>query len=74
VSRVEGTTRMYYFKKSPVSDALRKFLRATTDKGGVPDATGNAREVREFYTTIKRPLRHGLSGQRWSGLFQTKIN
>ena len=26
ISRMEGTTRMYYFKKSPITDGLRMFL------------------------------------------------
>jgi len=52
VSRTEGTTRMYYFKKSPVSDALRKFLRSMLDV--LPRST-----IEKYYRQRRRPRRHG---------------
>ena len=52
VSRVEGTTRMYYFKKSPVSDALRIFLRSMLDV--LPRST-----IEKYYRQRRRPRRHG---------------
>ena len=52
VSREEGTTRTYYFKQSPISDALRVFLRAMIER--LPDAT-----IEEFFRQRRRPRRFG---------------
>ena len=52
VSREEGATRTYYFKKSPISDALRIFLRAMIER--LPDKT-----IEEFFRQRRRPRRFG---------------
>lgn len=52
VSRTEGTTRMYYFKKSPVTDALRIFLRSMLD--ALPRST-----IEKYYRQRRRPRRYG---------------
>lgn len=52
VSRTEGTTRMYYFKKSPVADALRIFLRSMLD--ALPRST-----IDKYYRQRRRPRRYG---------------
>lgn len=52
VSRMEGTTRMYYFKKSPVTDALRIFLRSMLD--ALPRST-----IEKYYRQRRRPRRYG---------------
>jgi predicted transcriptional regulator len=52
VSRLEGTTRMYYFKRSPVTDALRIFLRSMLDV--LPRAT-----IERYYRERRRPRRYG---------------
>ncbi|MCH7821939.1 MAG: helix-turn-helix transcriptional regulator [Proteobacteria bacterium] len=52
VSRKEGTTRTYYFKRSPISDALRVFLRSMLDR--LPDAT-----IETFFRQRRRPRRFG---------------
>lgn len=52
VSRTEGTTRMYYFKKSPVTDALRIFLRSMLD--ALPRST-----IEKHYRQRRRPRRYG---------------
>lgn len=52
VSRIEGTTRMYYFRRSPVSDALRTFLRAMLDI--LPRPT-----IQKYYRQRRRPRRYG---------------
>ena len=52
VSRREGTTRTYYFKKSPVSDALRVFLRSMLEL--LPDAT-----IEKYFRERRRPRRFG---------------
>jgi DNA-binding transcriptional ArsR family regulator len=54
VSRKEGSSRVYYFKRSPVVDDLRKFLRSALDR--LPDRT-----LEEFYRRRKRPRRPGKS-------------
>jgi DNA-binding transcriptional ArsR family regulator len=51
VSRKEGTARVYYFRRSPVVDGLRGFLRTVLDR--LPDAT-----IQEFYRERKRPRRY----------------
>jgi len=50
VSRKEGTTRTYYFKRGPVSDALRKFLRSMLEM--LPAATKE-----KYYRQRRRPRR-----------------
>ncbi len=52
VSRREGSARVYYFTRSPVSDSLRQFLRSALDC--LPDSTLDA-----FYRQRKRPRRYG---------------
>ncbi len=52
VSRAEGTVRMYYFKQSPVSDALRIFLRSMLDV--LPKST-----IDKYYRERRRPRRYG---------------
>lgn len=52
VSRTEGTTRMYYFKKSPVTDALRIFLRSMLD--ALPRSS-----IEKYYRQRRRPRRYG---------------
>jgi predicted transcriptional regulator len=52
VSRTEGTTRMYYFKKSPVTDALRVFLRSMLD--ALPRLS-----IEKYYRQRRRPRRYG---------------
>lgn len=52
VSRMEGPTRVFYFKQGPVSDALRVFLREMLER--LPEET-----IREFYRERRRPRRHG---------------
>ncbi len=52
VSRREGTTRTYYFKRSPVSDALRVFLRSMLEL--LPDAT-----IEKYFRERRRPRRFG---------------
>lgn len=52
VSRVEGTTRMYYFKQSPVTDALRAFLRSMLEV--LPRPT-----IDKYYRERRRPRRYG---------------
>ena len=51
VSRKEGTTRMYYFKKSPITDALRKFLQSML--GLLPKET-----VETYFRQRRRPRRY----------------
>ena len=51
-SRKEGTTRTYYFKRGPVSDALRVFLRSMLDM--LPEAT-----LKKYYRGRRRPRRYG---------------
>lgn len=52
VSRAEGTTRTYYFRKSPVTDALRAFLRSMLDV--LPRST-----IERYYRQRRRPRRFG---------------
>ena len=52
VSRKEASARVYYFRRSPIVDALRKFLRAMLDV--LPDAT-----IRQYYRERRRPRRQG---------------
>ena len=52
VSRKEGPTRVYYFKRGPIVDALRKFLRAMPD--GLPETT-----IRKYYRERRRARRQG---------------
>lgn len=51
VSRIEGTTRMYYFKQSPVTDGLRIFLRSMLE--ALPRAT-----IAKYYRERRRPRRY----------------
>ncbi|MEQ8207439.1 MAG: helix-turn-helix domain-containing protein [Woeseia sp.] len=50
VSRVEGSTRNYYFKPGPVADALRVFLRAMLKQ--LPRS-----EIDAYYRERRRPRR-----------------
>ena len=50
VSRKEGMTRTYYFHRSPISDALRIFLRSMLDR--LPDAS-----IDKFFRQRRRPRR-----------------
>lgn len=50
VSRREGSTRIYYFTRSPVVDGLRQFLRSALER--LPDAT-----IEKFYRRRQRPRR-----------------
>lgn len=52
VSRKEGTARVYYFKRSPVADALRKFLRSMLDV--LPESA-----IYKYYRQRRRPRRFG---------------
>ena len=52
VSRKEASARVYYFKRGPIVDALRKFLRAMLDV--LPGAT-----IRKYYRERRRPRRKG---------------
>lgn len=52
VSRKEGSTRTYYFARSPVTDELRRFLRVLLDH--LPEST-----LDEFYRQRRRPRRYG---------------
>ena len=52
VSCVEGASRMYYFNRGPVADALRVFLRGMLEK--LPEATCD-----QFYRQRRRPRRMG---------------
>lgn len=52
VSRKEGSARVYYFKRSPVVDELRKFLRAMLDV--LPEQT-----IHKYYRERRRPRRYG---------------
>ena len=50
ISRIEGTTRMYYFKRGPISDALQDFLRTMLEL--IPNST-----VEEYFRQRSRPRR-----------------
>ena len=52
VSRNEGTTRTYYFKRSPITDALRVFLRSMLEL--LPRAT-----IEKYFRERRRPRRFG---------------
>lgn len=52
VSRREGSARVYYFTRSPLSDGLRRFLRSALDR--LPDQTLDA-----YYRQRKKPRRYG---------------
>ncbi len=52
VSRKEGTSRVFYFKKSPVSDELRKFLQSMLNQ--LPSPT-----IKKYYRERRRPRREG---------------
>lgn len=52
VSRKEGSARVYYFKRGPVVDALRTFLRSMLDM--LPEKT-----IRKYYRERRRPRRFG---------------
>ena len=54
VSRKEGSARVYYFKRTPIVDALRKFLSSMLDV--LPEST-----ISEYYRQRRRPRRHGKS-------------
>ena len=51
-SREEGRTRTYYFKRGPVSDALRTFLRSMLEQ--LPDKT-----IQAYFRQRRRPRRYG---------------
>ena len=51
-SRRDGSARVYYFKRTPVADSLRGFLRSALER--LPDDT-----VQEFYRQRRRPRRPG---------------
>ncbi len=52
VSRAVGSARYFTFKRGPVVDALRVFLRSMLDS--LPDAT-----IQKFYRERRRPRRYG---------------
>ena len=52
VSRPVGATRMFYFKKGPVTKELRQFLRAMLN--ALPEAT-----LKKYYRQRRRPRRYG---------------
>ena len=52
VSRKEGTTRMFYFKKSPITDALRSFLRSMLEV--LP-----RKSIEKYFRERRRPRRQG---------------
>ena len=52
VGRKEGSSRMFYFARSPIADSLRVFLRDALNQ--LPDAT-----VQKFYRRRSRPRRTG---------------
>jgi transposase len=49
-SRNEGTTRMYYFKQSPITDALRTFLQSMLEI--LPRTT-----IETYFRQRRRPRR-----------------
>lgn len=51
-SRREGSSRVFYFSRSPVVDSLRTLLRAALDR--LPDTT-----LQRFYRQRRRPRRGG---------------
>lgn len=54
VSRLEGSSRVYYFKRTPVVDSLRNFLGSMLD--ALPDST-----IANYYHQRRRPRRPGKS-------------
>jgi hypothetical protein len=52
VSRMEGPTRVFYFREGPVSDALRTFLRGVLER--LPEET-----IQKYYRERRRPRRYG---------------
>ena len=52
VSRKEGTTRTFYFKKSPITDALRSFLRSMLEV--LP-----RKSIEKYFRERRRPRRQG---------------
>ena len=52
VSRKEGTTRTFYFKKSPITDALRSFLRSMLEV--LP-----CKSIEKYFRERRRPRRQG---------------
>ena len=54
VSRKEGSARVYYFKRSPAVDALRKFLSSMLNV--LPEST-----IYKYYRQRRRPRRYGKS-------------
>ena len=52
VSRKEGTTRTFYFKKSPITDALRSFLRSMLEV--LP-----LKSIEMYFRERRRPRRQG---------------
>ena len=52
VSRREGATRTYYFKRGPVSDSLRIFIRSMLDL--LPKEI-----IQKYFRQRRRPRRYG---------------
>lgn len=52
VSRKEGTTRTYYFRRSPVTDSLRPLLRSMLEI--LPKTS-----IEKYFRERRRPRRHG---------------
>ncbi len=52
VSRKEGTARVFYFKRSPVTDSLRMFLNSMLEI--LPSST-----IQKYFRERRRPRRHG---------------
>ncbi len=52
VSRMTGSTRIYYFNRNPVADDLRKFLRSNLER--LPEDT-----LQKYYRSRRRPRRPG---------------
>ena len=52
ISRNEANARVFYFKKSPVTDSLRRFLRDMLEL--LPEAT-----LKKYYRERRRPRRYG---------------
>lgn len=52
VSRKEGTARVFYFRRSPVTDSLRRFLKEMLEL--LPKAT-----IEKYYRERRRPRRPG---------------
>lgn len=52
VSRKEGNARVFYFKRSPVTDSLRRFLKDMLEM--LPKAT-----IKKYYRERRRPRRFG---------------